>query len=251
MLPGNNIIDENLLVKNIVARDYRTADVFRKYGIDFCCGGNQTLVAACMCRGLNIDEVKNELQLAMRNFCVSNILEFDKWPIDFLTDYIMYVHHGYLKNVLPLIHEQLKNFVAEHQKKFPYLTVLLQIFNKLYKEVFPHMRMEEEVFFPYIKQIAHAFHSKAPYASLLVRTLRKPVENIMQRDHETVKKDLQHMRSLTNDYTPPEISCVLHKVNFSKLKELDDDLVQHIHLENNILFPKALIMEKELLLRRD
>jgi regulator of cell morphogenesis and NO signaling len=103
------------------------------------------------------------------------------------------------------------------------------------------------VIFPYIKQIYHAWRHRESYASLLVRTLRKPVEEVMQSEHETVGKQLNRMREITNHYSPPANACLTHKVTFSKLQELDNDLVQHIHLENNILFPKAIALEKELL----
>jgi regulator of cell morphogenesis and NO signaling len=118
---------------------------------------------------------------------------------------------------------------------------------RLMKEIPPHMKKEEEVIFPYIKQIYHAWRHQESYASLLVRTLRKPVEEVMQSEHETVGKQLNRMREITNHYSPPANACLTHKVTYAKLQELDNDLVQHIHLENNILFPKAIALEKELL----
>jgi regulator of cell morphogenesis and NO signaling len=115
------------------------------------------------------------------------------------------------------------------------------------KEIPPHMKQEEEILFPYIRQIYHAWQHRESYARLLVRTLRKPVEEVMQKEHESTGASLHRMRELTNNYTAPPKACLTHKVTFAKLKELDADLVQHIHLENNILFPKAIAMEKELL----
>ncbi len=115
------------------------------------------------------------------------------------------------------------------------------------KEFPPHMRQEEEIFFPYIKQIYHAHRNRDSIAKLLIRTLRKPLEEVMLKEHENTGSNLHRMRSITNYYTPPLNACLTHKVTFLKLKELDDDLVQHIHLESNILFPKAIEMEQELL----
>jgi len=109
------------------------------------------------------------------------------------------------------------------------------------------MKQEEEIFFPYIKQIFYAYKNKESYARLLIRTLRKPLEEVMLKEHETTGANLHRLRTITNNYTPPENACLSHKVTFSKLKELDNDLVQHIHLESNILFPKAIAMEQELL----
>ncbi len=240
-------INENSFVSDIVSHDYRTADVFRKYEIEYCCGGKWSLDAVCMMKGLNIEVLKKDLEQAIRNIHISNSLRFDEWRIDFLTDYIVNVHHHYMKQTMPEIKKMLRAFAEEHSKKYLYLTELENAFLQLNKEVFPHMKQEEEILFPYIKQIYHAYNSKESYASLLVRTLRKPVEEVMLKEHESAIKHIQKMRSLTQDYTTPEKACISHRVCFLKLKELDNDLSQHIHLENNILFPKAIAIEKELL----
>jgi regulator of cell morphogenesis and NO signaling len=247
MFLNHNRISEQSFVSDIVTQDYRTADVFRKYDIEYCCGAKWSLDSICLMKGLDISEITTELEQATRNIQLSNKLHFDEWPVDFLADYVVNVHHSYAKHSMPEIKELLKFFVAEHVKKYPVLSELEIEYNKLYKEVFPHMKQEEEILFPYIKQIYHAHNSKESYASLLVRTLRKPVEEVMAKDHESAMKHLHKLRELTNDYTPPSIACVSHRVNFAKLRELDNDLTQHIHLENNILFPKAIAIEKELL----
>ena len=109
------------------------------------------------------------------------------------------------------------------------------------------MKQEEEIFFPYIKQIHHAYKHQESYARLLIRTLRKPLEEVMIKEHEATGVNLNKLRAITNNYTPPDNACITHKITFAKLKELDKDLVQHIHLESNILFPKAIAMEQELL----
>ena len=135
----------------------------------------------------------------------------------------------------------------EHRKKFPELEELEIIMNQFMKDIPPHMKQEEEIFFPYIKQIHHAYKHQESYARLLIRTLRKPIEEVMIKEHETTGSNLHRLRKITNNYTPPEKACITHKITFAKLKELDKDLVQHIHLESNILFPKAIKMEQELL----
>ena len=244
-------IDQNLLVSDIVSNDYRTADVFRKYGIDFCCGGKWPLKMVCESMDLDIVIVKKELEEAVRTICLPNTLRFNKWDIDFLTDYIINVHHQYLRKALPEAKDYLASLVQGHQKKFSYLPELLKIFIDLSKEMFPHLQEEETIIFPCIRQIAHAYNSRESYAALLVRTLRKPVENVMHHEDESVNKSLHQLRQLTDHYTLPEGACVSHKVTFLKLLEIDNDLVQHIHLENNILFPRAIAMEKELLERKD
>ncbi len=234
-------------VTDIVTNDYRTAEVFRKYGIEYCCGGKWPLEVVCDAKKIDLKILTKELEDATRTVQVPNSLPFNEWDIDFLTDYIVHVHHHYLKKQLPEIKTLLLNFAEEHRKKYLYITDLEKIFLGLYNEMLPHLQQEEEIIFPYIRQITHAFDSRESYASLLVRTLRKPVEEVMNHEHTSVIRAAKKMRELTNDYIPPAQACVSHKVIFLKLKELDNDLMQHMHLENNILFPRAIEMEKILL----
>ena len=240
-------IDPSVSVQDIIARDYRTVEVFRKHGIEYCCGGKWSLETAAMIKGIELQELVNELQQSIHTIQLPASLPFDKWNIVFLADYIVHVHHYYLKKALPEIRELLEEFVADHVNKFPYLTELQKTFNQIYKETIPHLKEEEEVIFPYIKQIVHAFESRESYARLLVKTLRKPVENVMTHEHAIMQRMIGRMRELTDNYTPPPDACPSHRVTFSKLKELDDDLVQHLYLEQDILFPKSLEIEKELL----
>ena len=234
-------------VTDIVKHDYRTAEIFSKYDIDFCCGGKWPLDVVCQNKNLNTEEVINELQKIVTQSASNAALDFDSWDIDFLVDYIYNIHHQYLKKALVETREQVNKFLDEHRTKFPELAELEFIMNRFMKEIPPHMKQEEEIFFPYIKQIHHAYKHRESYARLLIRTLRKPIEEVMLKEHEATGSSLYRLRKITNNYTTPEKACIIHKVTFAKLKELDKDLVQHIHLESNILFPNAIKMEQELL----
>lgn len=203
----------------------------------------------CEMKGLELVPLLEELTEAARLISIPSALPYHTWKVDFLTDYIINIHHHYLRQALPSIHTQLQHFVNEHKKKYPFLFELLESFNMLKKTMLPHLDQEEEIIFPYILQIAHAYESRESYASLLVRTLRKPVEALMEHEHEFTGKILNRFRSLTDQYTPPENACTSHKLSYLLLKELDADLVQHMYLENEVLFPRAIAMEKELLER--
>ncbi len=244
-------IDRNQPVADIVARDYRTADVFRKYGIEYCCGGKSPLHMACALKGVDENRLIEELEVSIREVNTSNTHDFNEWHIDFLTDYIINVHHHYLRRALPVLQDHVDRFAEGHRRKFEYLDELQRLVNQLSRNMIPHLEQEEEIIFPYIRQIGHAYYSRESYASLLVRTLRKPVEDIMQHEHETMTRTLKRLRDLTGNYTLPENACISHRVTFAKLKEVDADIVQHLYLENSILFPKAIAMEKELLQHRD
>ena len=232
---------------DIVKKDYRTAAVFSHYGIEFCCGVRWPLSMVCEMKAIPADDLFRQLQQACRTIRVSNRLPFENWSIDFLADYIIHVHHQYLKQFLPQVEQQLEKFIEEHKKKYPDLAELGEGLRLLTKNMMPHLQQEEEILFPYLRQVAHAYTSRESYAVLLIRTLRKPVESIMQDEHSIIETLLNKFRSLTQYYTAPPNACTSHRLSYSMLQELDDDLVQHLYLENGVLFPKAIAMEKELL----
>ncbi len=194
--------------------------------------------------------VRGELIAALRRNEVSNLLAFEEWNMDFLVDYIVNIHHAYLRKMLPLTNDLLREFVIGHVSKYPYLSELEVQFTGLLNRVIPHLDQEEETMFPYIKHLANAFHNNEAYGDLLVRTLRKPIEAIVEKDTEIMEIVLMSFRKLTQDYFLPNDACTIHQVVILKLRELDADLVQHIRLENEILFPRALSMETEILARR-
>ena len=234
-------------VRDFVIDDYRTADVFRKWGINYCCGGNLPLEEACTVKQISLPDVKYDLSEATRNIVLSNTTAFHEWPVPFLTDYIVYVHHSYLKTALPQLRKLLASFVPGHLKKYPHLADVQHSFADLADELEEHLKEEEESIFPYVKQINSTYSQKESYGGLFVRTLRKPLGQTIEKEHGRIASLLKQLRKLTNHYSFGPDACPNYRVIYHKLKELDADLVQHKHLENNILFPKALEMEKSLL----
>ena len=236
----------NNTVANIVRQDYRTADVFKKYGLNYCCGGDIPLKDSCEQSAIDYNLVVEALQVATKDISVPNSLNFAGWKTDFLIDYVINVHHAYLYQVLPSLEAQVISFVHTHQKQFPELKELPEIFSELSAVLKTHNRYEEEIIFPYIKQIENAHRRKESYGNLFVRTLRKPLGNI-EAEHKKISAILKELRQITNQYAYPANACTNHRVMLQKLRELDNDMMQHKHLENNILFPRAMQMEKELL----
>jgi regulator of cell morphogenesis and NO signaling len=250
MLPIHQISDEQC-ISDIVAEDYRAAAVFRKYGIEYCCGGKIPLEKVCLLRGLDLQEIKKDLNLAIQPVPVSTTARFRDWDLHFLMDYIIHIHHEYLRAALPVLEEVVKEFAGKHQAKYPWLPELQAVTESLAREMPVHLEHEEKIIFPYIRQMEYAYINHETYAGLLVRTLRKPVEEVMKQNEETTGKSLTRLRALTGNYEPPPQACISHRVVFSLLRELDYDLSRHLYLENEILFPRAVTMEKELLLQKN
>jgi regulator of cell morphogenesis and NO signaling len=241
------VIDPKALVSDIVKQDYRTAAVFLKFGIEYCCAAKWPLQVVCETKNLEFEEVQKALEHSTRTIYFPSTIRFEEWENDFLIDFIINVHHHYLKKSLPFITGQLAEFAAHHQNKFAVLSKLVAVVNELEKEMLPHIEFEEQVIFPYIRQVTRAYTNKESYGGPLVRTLRKPVENVMHQEHESLHLYLNKMRDLTNQYAAPAGSCINHQVVFSMLQELDRDLEQHLYLENNIVFPRTIEMEKKML----
>ena len=240
-------ISRKSLVADIVAGDYRTAEVFRKHGIGYCCGGKWPMEIACEMQDINPVMLQAELELAVRTNQVSNHVDFAECDTEFILDYIINVHHRYLKKSLNTTQEMLADFANEHVKKFTYLNELEIQFDSLVQKLRYDVQQEEEVLFPYIRHLAHAKKHKEPYAALLIKTLRKPIEETMFSSDNSIEEIILSIRNLAGGYEPPEKVCISHKVVLAKLKELDNDLMQHLYLEQSVLFPRAMAFEKELL----
>ena len=234
-------------VSQIVRNDYRTADVFKKWGINYCCGGNLPLQEACAVKNIALTVIEEDLQAATKTIQLSNSLHFNEWPVFFLVDYILYVHHAYVKHTVPALGQLLSSFVSGHNKKYPYLAAVEETFSNLSEVLLQHTLKEEESIFPYVKQISYTYERKETYGSLFMRTMRKPLAETIVKEHGRISNLLLLLQDQTNHYQFSENACTNHQVIYHKLKEFDADLVQHKHLENNILFPKVLEMEKTLL----
>jgi regulator of cell morphogenesis and NO signaling len=231
-------------VAEIVRSNYRTAGVFKTNGINYCCGGAVLLTEACAAKGLPVEDLLTQLEKAVQTISLPANLQYNKWKLDFLMEYIINVHHAYLKETLPKLEAGLLGFVSSHQKKMPYLQDILEAFQDLSAVLQEQMQQEEEVVFPYIKQLETAHRHNESYGTLLVKTLRKPLQ---QTNVNALSQGLSSLRNLTNQYRFEQNACTNHRVIYQQLQELDNDLVQHKHLENNILFPRAAETERMLL----
>jgi regulator of cell morphogenesis and NO signaling len=236
-------VDKVKTVGKMVAEDYRKAEVFKRHGIDFCCGGNISLEQACADKNATIEEVQSELD-EIDNRQSAPEEDFESWELDMLIDHIVGVHHVYVKKANPTIREFVNRVKMVHGMNKPNVSEISDRFDALAEELDMHMHKEEMILFPYIKQMVEA---KKEGESLIAPfgTVMNPI-NMMMAEHDSAGNELEAIQKLTEDYTPPKGACATHTVSYGQLKEYADDLMRHIHLENNILFPKAIALEKEL-----
>jgi len=242
MIKTSKKITPDLLVTDIVANNYRTAEVFRKYNIDFCNGTKMSLNAACGSQNLNELDIMEELQ--QFNSAYQNA---EQWPVDFTIDYLTHVHHNYFKNNIQLIHEYINIFLKSHGKKFEEMQQLPELVQRLQSKLTDLVNYESKSLFPYIKRIIYAYNNNETYGKLFIKTLRKLSVEDLEQYHAQIKTFTLQIERLTHNFLLPQNPCATHAVILQKLQEFIDHLKQHFSIEKKILIPAILRMEKSLL----
>jgi regulator of cell morphogenesis and NO signaling len=238
-----SINQKELTIGEIVAKDIRNADVMKKLGIDFCCGGKKTKLQAATEAGITVDVLEKALQEAELTGS-NNTHNFNGWDADFLADYIYNQHHNYFYENRDSILQLADKVQKRHGKSHPELIKLAELVGKLFGELKIHFYKEENIIFPYIKELV-TYKKEGTRPASRINMTQGPLA-MMHMEHEIAGDMLKTIRNLTNDYQVPDGACNSFQLLYHKLKELENDLHQHIHLENNILFPKALQLEKSL-----
>lgn len=239
----NNAATRSETVGQIAAKDIRYKDVFQRYGIDFCCGGRRSVDEACAAQGINPAEVHNALKEAEQKPAQAS-QDFNKWELDFLVDYIINVHHRYVKDNVEIIYGLAHKVANRHGDKNPELKGLAEGCNDFLQDLMNHMAKEEQILFPAIKEVVARKKDTTYSGRTQTGFISQPIM-MMMREHDISGEDLAYFRKITNDYTLPAGACNSYTYLYEKMKEFEADLQQHIHLENNILFPKALALDKE------
>ncbi|MBT1690043.1 iron-sulfur cluster repair di-iron protein [Dawidia soli] len=232
-----------LTLGEIVKKQYRAAEVFEKFGLDFCCMGSQTLEEAC--RNSQHDPTEVLVALQALETDGGDSVNFDAWPLDLLADYIYQRHHHYVEEKTPIIQGYLDKICAVHGNRHPELYEINRIFKETSGALAVHMKKEELMLFPYIKRLVKAGETHEPVTSSIFGSVSTPI-HAMEADHLDEGQQLQKMAALSNDYTPPADACSTYTVTYKMLKDYEKDMHLHIHLENNILFAKAVQLEEAL-----
>ncbi|MBK7377059.1 MAG: iron-sulfur cluster repair di-iron protein [Chitinophagaceae bacterium] len=221
---------------SILSSNHQSVPVLEKYHLDFCCKGKRTLAEACTEKGLPVEAIAEELENRMKAE-QGKILPFGSMTAEQLISYILIHHHFYVKQSMPTILSHLEKVAMKHGERFPYMTEVLYLFRSIQEEMTMHLHKEEVILFPRIKEI-EAVSSIKQKRNFTEGYIAGPIQ-VMETEHDHAGELLYRIRELTNGYTAPADACTTFKVSLAELKEFEEDLHRHVHLENNLLFPLA------------
>jgi len=238
-----NNIEETLTIGEVVANNYRMAEVFKKFDIDFCCGGGKALVQTCEENGVDVAVMAEALrEVEQRGKHVD--YDFENWELGQLIDHIQEAHHTYVKESIPVISEYAEKVKSVHGQNKPYVNDIADHFLALAEDLMAHLQKEENILFPFIKEMELAKVAgesiQTPFGSV-----QNPISAMFQ-EHDMAGDELKVIRKLADSFMAPVDACATHMVLYGMLKDFESDLMMHIHLENNILFPKAIALENDM-----
>lgn len=232
----------NKSVATIVIENINTASVFKKYKIDFSIHGNMLLSQACEEKNTNLKQILKDLKAV--NNKVYYLKDYNSWKLDFLIDFLVNIQHEYKEENILLLKEYGEKVAAIYGEEYKELIEVNLLILKVADNILEHMKNEERIIFPYIKKLIDANTKK-----IVTNTSNSPLNipiDIIEDDHEKVSKTFKKIAELTNNYKIPENACISFKVLYLKLQQFEELLNNHIHIENNILFPKAKRLEQSL-----
>ena len=220
-------------IGEIVAADYAHATILMRYDIDACCGGRRTLEEACIERGVDVDEVERKLIQLDEQHADADVRP-EQWPLSFLTEYIEHVHHAFVREQLPVLLRFAEKVADVHGHQDPHLFDIDALIRELASTVNHHMVNEEELLFPQIRQSERSASRRPDQTDLLLSVIADYAD-----EHERLGEVVRRLRVLTDDYQAPEHACNTYRAFYTGVHLFEQDLRRHLHLENNILFPRA------------
>ena len=229
-------------VGEIAAEVPSTTREFEKLGIDYCCGGSRTLGEACAEANISVDDVLARLEKSLASAPAGDNADWQNRPLSDLIGHITSTHHVFVRDESPRINALAAKVVGVHGKNHPELLQVQAIFSALAEELRVHLMKEEQVLFPYVSLMEESTLAGEPAPPAMFGTVVNPVRMMMQ-EHDGAGEALRSLRSVTNEYTLPADACISYRTLYDALRGFEADLHQHIHLENNVLFPRAVAME--------
>ena len=237
------MITKEKTVAEIALETPRAAAVFDEFGIDYCCGGEVPLAEACSEAKVNLAEVEKALADVRDARADADNIDWQSEPLARIVDHIVTFHHRYVRRALPRVDQLLAKVLTAHGQKHHEVAQVQRHFHVVADELVRHMMKEEQVLFPYITQLEEAAAAKQKLAPPIFGSVRNPIR-MMRAEHETATAELKAMRKLSRDYDTPEGGCNSFRALYQAVEEFERDLQQHIHLENDILFPRAEALEE-------
>ncbi len=240
------MITTNMTVREVAMEVPQATRLFEKLKIDYCCGGNQPLTEACASAGIDVDNVMEMLaEVTESTSQESETFDYQSASLPDLITHIVNTHHVFTKSEMNRLQLLADKVLAAHGGNHPELIHLDELFTRLCADLKPHMFKEEQILFPYIVATAEAADENGPVPVAPFGTINNPIR-MMMMEHDTAGQILRELRTLTSDYKVPADACVSYQTLYQALENFEKDLHQHIHLENNVLFPKALALENAL-----
>lgn len=238
------MIDANKTVRELAVQLTSATRVFEKLGIDYCCGGHRTLAEACEVAKIPVSTAAASLEVA--ESVISETRAATDWsrePLSELIDHIVKTHHVFVREELPRIQALLTKVVSKHAPDHPELNGVATIFAALQQELNMHLMKEEQILFPYIVRLEEAQIAGEPIPPAMFGSVQNPV-SMMEQEHDAAGEAFRRMHELTGNFAVPASGCMSYQELYRALPAFEADLHQHIHLENNILHPRAVAMER-------
>jgi regulator of cell morphogenesis and NO signaling len=237
-------ITSDTRIGDIVKTNFKTAQVFDKNKIDFCCGGGISLAEACLKSNTDIDTLLNELEALVVRKDPDSIY-IDSLALDELCDYIEKRHHAYVSENIPFLLQKLRKLCDVHGSNHPEVFDIKELFEAAAGNLSAHMKKEELILFPYIRKMTK-YQTEKPNAKKEFGHIQNTID-LMEAEHQTEGMRFEKISLFSNTFTCPPDGCNTFQVTYQTLKDFEQDLHRHIHLENNILFKKAIVLENELI----
>jgi regulator of cell morphogenesis and NO signaling len=231
----------NRTLRELVSENPNAARILEQYGLDFCCHGTEPLSVACQSKGINVQEVSHELESLPTDQTANRYFQ---WDLGFLVDYIFNNHHRYIRSNAPSIAAHLAKVVEVHGVRHPELGKVAELFETATAELDHHLRKEEVMLFPYVRQLAYSKSNNQIVPRTPFGSVSNPIA-VLMADHDAAGELFSQIRELLDDYAPPVDACETLRLTYHELEEFEHDLHMHVFLENAVLFPRALKVESE------
>jgi regulator of cell morphogenesis and NO signaling len=228
-------------VKDIALANPEARRILEDAGVDYCCGGDKSLHDACLHTDVPTEEILKRLHENTKQVSPDQ----ENWTsasLNSLTQHIREKHHQYVRESIRRIQSKLEKVAAKHGEKHPEIADIQRLFSEIGREMIMHMQKEEQILFPYIDALEHSVNANDSLEPPFFQTVVNPIQAMM-KEHDSAGELLRQIRKASGEYTAPADACTTYKALYQELREFEADLHQHVHLENNILFPRAVEME--------